>query len=310
MKKLLAVALSALTFFSFVPAATAQTATATELLSYLSVAPESNGSSYSRSLFRHWSDADRNGCNTREEVLLLESSIPITPGRGCRITRGKWFSEFDGRTFTSAASLDIDHFVPLKEAWDSGASGWNSRTREAFANDLGFAGSLIAVSASSNRSKSDRDPADWIPTRTAFRCNYAVTWVQVKYRWGLSADEREVAALRNLLGLCPAGESYSLPERAVDAPSPSPNPTVSPTPTETPSPSVSPSPTQSPAPSPTETAPASPSPTPTQAGTELPRITPGAFCAKDKEGTQGRASNGLVYTCKTSATDTRLRWRR
>ena len=308
MQKLFAVALSALTFFSFVPAASAQTATTTELLSYLSVAPESNGSSYSRSLFRHWSDADRNGCNTREEVLLLESSVSITPGRACRITRGRWFSEFDGRTFTSAGSLDIDHFVPLKEAWDSGASGWDSRTREAFANDLGFAGSLIAVSASSNRSKSDRDPADWIPTRTAFRCSYAVTWVQVKYRWGLSADEREVAALRNLLGLCPAGESYSLPERAVDAPSPSPIPTVSPTPTETPSPSVSPSPTQSPATSPTETAPVSP--TPTQAGTELPRITPGAFCAKDKEGTQGRASNGLVYTCKTSATDTRLRWRR
>ena len=308
MKKLLAVALSGLTFFSFMPAASAQTATATELLSYLSVAAESNGSSYSRSLFRHWSDADRNGCNTREEVLLLESSVPITPGTGCRITRGRWFSEFDGRTFTSAASLDIDHFVPLKEAWDSGASGWDSTTREAFANDLGFAGSLIAVSASSNRSKSDRDPADWIPTRTAFRCSYAVTWVQVKYRWGLSADEREVAALRNLLGLCPAGESYSLPERAVDAPSPSPITTVSPTPTETPSPSVSQSPTQSPAPSPTETTPVSP--TPTQAGTELPRITPGAFCAKDKEGTQGRASNGLVYTCKTSATDTRLRWRR
>lgn len=310
MRKLLALAMSVLSFFSLISPASAQNASAPDLLSYLVVAPESNGSGYSRSLFRHWSDADRNGCNTREEVLLLESRVPITPGRGCRITRGSWFSEFDGRAFTSAASLDIDHFVPLKEAWDSGASRWDSRTREAFANDLGFAGSLIAVSASSNRSKSDRDPADWLPIRAAYRCSYAVTWVQVKYRWGLSADEREVAALRNLLGLCPAGESYSLPERAVDVPAASPTPTVSPAPTETPSPTASPTPTQTPTPSPTETAPVSPSPTPTQTGTELPRIIPGAFCAKDKEGTQGSASNGLVYTCKTSATDTRLRWRR
>lgn len=307
MKKLLALALSALLISSLISPASAQPSSADDLLSYLVVAPESKGSSYSRSFFRHWSDADRNGCNTREEVLLLESRVSITPAKGCRITRGSWFSEFDGKTFTSAASLDIDHFVPLKEAWDSGASAWDSRTREAFANDLGFAGSLIAVSAASNRSKSDRDPADWIPTRTTYRCNYAVTWVQVKYRWGLTADEQEVAALRSLLGLCPAGESYSLPERAIALPTPSPTQTVSPTPT----PTASPTPTQTSTPSPTESATVSPSPTPTptQAGTDLPRITPGAFCARDKEGTQGRAANGLIYTCKTSATDTRLRWR-
>lgn len=289
--------------------ASAQAVSAIDLIGYLEVAPESNGSSYSRSLFRHWSDADRDGCNTREEVLLLESRSPITPGRGCRITRGSWFSDFDGRNFTSAASLDIDHFVPLKEAWDSGASRWDSRTREAFANDLGFDGSLIAVSSSSNRSKSDRDPADWIPSNASFRCTYAVTWVQVKYRWALSADDSEVAALRNLLALCPVGANYLLPERAVSAPAPSPSQSPSPSPTVSPTPS--PTPTSSPSPTQTPTVTPSPSPSPTQSTeSELPLITPGAFCARDKEGTQGRASNGLVYTCKTSATDTRLRWRR
>jgi hypothetical protein len=308
-KLIAAVAICAAVFGASSPVA-AQAPTAAELLNFIAVAPESNGSSYSRDFFRHWSDEDKDSCNTREEVLLLETLVPITPGRGCKITRGRWFSQFDGRTFTSAASLDIDHFVPLKEAWDSGASLWTASMREAFANDLGFEGSLIAVSAASNRSKSDRDPADWRPTNVSYRCTYAVTWVQIKYRWSLSADAAEVAALQSMLALCPPNENYLLPALAVGVtavPTPTPTPTQSatPTPTESPSPtqSASPSPTPSPSTSPTA------SPTPTQS-TELPLITPGAFCARSAEGTQGRSATGVIYTCKTSSTDTRLRWRR
>ncbi len=58
---------------------------------------------------------------------------------------------------TDDSAIDIDHIVPLSEAWKSGASGWTTAKREQFANDLSIA-QLIAVSASSNRSKGDSDP--------------------------------------------------------------------------------------------------------------------------------------------------------
>jgi hypothetical protein len=100
-------------------------------------------------------------------------------------------------TTTDASSFDIDHFVPLKEAWDSGAHAWDSGTRQRFANDLDYAGSLIAVSASSNRSKGASDPAEWLPPNRSYRCVYLVTWVEVKLRWNLSADPGEIAAIRS-----------------------------------------------------------------------------------------------------------------
>jgi hypothetical protein len=74
---------------------------------------------------------------------------------------------------TNASGFDVDHFVPLAEAWDSGAANWDSATRQAFANDLDFSMSLIAVTASSNRSKSDRDPAEWFDRLDA--------WEDVRY---------------------------------------------------------------------------------------------------------------------------------
>ncbi len=66
--------------------------------------------------------------------------------------------------------------------------------------DAGYAGSLIAVSASSNRSKSDRDPTDWLPERA--RCKYAKTWIAVKYRWRLAVDSQEKSELSRILRGC------------------------------------------------------------------------------------------------------------
>lgn len=166
------------------------------LVSQLRVEPEFVGG-YDRGLFRHWIDASGNGCDTRREVLIAESVTPVSVGSGCSISGGQWYSAFDEVTTTDASSFDIDHVVPLKEAWDSGAHGWDSGTRQRFANDLGFAGSLIAVSASSNRSKGASDPAEWLPPNRSYWCVYLVTWVEVKIRWNLSADSSEVAAIRS-----------------------------------------------------------------------------------------------------------------
>ncbi|MDG2027647.1 MAG: S-layer homology domain-containing protein [Acidimicrobiales bacterium] len=173
------------------------------LLDRLDVATE-NWTGYDRDLFDHWSDLDNDSCDTRQEVLTAESLIQVTTTNGCRVSTGQWLSTFDNVIVTDPSALDIDHLVPLAEAWDSGASGWDHDTRERFANDQDDARALIAVSASSNRSKSDRDPAEWLPPHQSYRCTYASDWVVVKTRWSLSIDTSEKAALTSILADCPA----------------------------------------------------------------------------------------------------------
>lgn len=170
------------------------------------------GNGYDRDLFRHWVDADSDGCDAREEVLIAESLSQASTGSGCSV-RGRWVSAYDGFLTTDPSTFDIDHMVPLAEAWGSGAFKWNAKTRQAFANDLGYAGSLIAVSASSNRSKSDQDPAEWLPPAQSYWCTYATEWIAVKYRWSLSVDRSEKAALNRLVVTC-GNPSIRLPSRA------------------------------------------------------------------------------------------------
>jgi hypothetical protein len=136
-------------------------------------------------------------------VLIAESVTTPRIGAGCAVA-GFWRSVYDGVTTRNLSTFDIDHVVALKEAWDSGAWAWTRARRQAYANDLGSAGSLRAVSAASNRAKSDRDPAEWLPPLTSFRCAYATGWVIVKVRWSLSVDTAERTALRRILSGCPA----------------------------------------------------------------------------------------------------------
>ncbi len=92
---------------------------------------------YDREKFRLWVDADGDCRDTRDEVLAAESKDPVS---GCDINRGKWRSYYDGRTWRRSSDVDIDHLVPLAEAWDSGAKRWDANTRERYANDLGTGG--------------------------------------------------------------------------------------------------------------------------------------------------------------------------
>ncbi|MFE9853349.1 HNH endonuclease family protein [Streptomyces sp. NPDC005576] len=102
----------------------------------------------------------------------------------------------------------------------SGAYGWTAEHREAYANDLGSERSLIAVTAKSNRSKADKDPASWLPPTEDDRCVYATDWTATKLRWELSADEAEHAALLKLAEACPDAvvEYEATPDRAVKFP--------------------------------------------------------------------------------------------
>jgi hypothetical protein len=176
-------------------------ATQSTILSVLATIPVMNEhpQGYSRSLFKHWIDADGDGCDTREEVLIAESTskAQVDP-YGCKVIEGDWFSPYEGATYTQPSNLDVDHMVPLKEAWDSGAWNWTASQRQAFANDLTDPRPLIAVLNSQNRSKSDKDPSNWIPPRTSYLCTYLANWVAVKSRWKLSMDQSEAGRIRNL----------------------------------------------------------------------------------------------------------------
>ena len=164
---------------------------ALDVLRGIRIAKEQN-SGYVRAKFVHWIDADGNSCDTREEVLIAESTSKAqVDAYGCKVVEGDWWSAYDGITTTSPSTFDIDHFVPLKEAWGSGAWSWSAAKRQTYANDLSDARALIAVTASSNRSKGDKDPTQWMPANGAITCAYLSDWVAVKAHWSLSMDESE-----------------------------------------------------------------------------------------------------------------------
>lgn len=165
-------------------------------LASLVIAPEGSRDGYDRSRFRHWIDSDADGCDTRCEVLVRQRTTAL-PG----LAGGGWLSTYDGYSTDDPSELDVDHVVALAEAWDSGAAAWNAARREAFANDLG-SGQLIAVTAATNRSKSDRDPAEWQPPNRNAWCEWGAAWIGVKAKWELTADQAEVSALNNIMRGC------------------------------------------------------------------------------------------------------------
>ncbi|MEU3322042.1 HNH endonuclease family protein [Streptomyces sp. NPDC006785] len=161
---------------------------------------------YSRTLYKHWNKglSATDGCNTRKEVILTEAVEAPQVAPGCALTGGSWLSKYDNVVVTDAARLDVDHFVPLAEVYDSEQTPWSAARREAYANDQDSPDTLIAVTAASNRSKSDKDPAEWLPTDASYHCTYAATWVATKLRWDLASDEAERQTLLGLAENCPA----------------------------------------------------------------------------------------------------------
>ena len=146
------------------------------------------------------------GMSTRERVLAAE-----------RLADGSWHSAYDNVTVADASKLDIDHLVPLAEAWESGGYAWTAATWRRFGNDLDDPRSLIAVTASTNRSKGAGDPADWLPPRIQYRCRYTADWVAVKARWELSVDRREQAALELVFSSCTGADFAGDPAAAASS---------------------------------------------------------------------------------------------
>lgn len=208
--------------------------TAQNELSQLLVAVQGLQDGYSRDKFPHWI-TQSGACNTREVVLKRDGTGVVT-NSACAAVSGVWFSPYDGATWMNASDVDIDHVVPLSNAWkvrvymfelifacanwrfQSGASSWTTSRRQAFANDLTNP-QLITVTDNVNQAKGDDGPEDWMPSVSkyyvptlltqylhyclaSYHCTYASMWIHVKYNYNLTIDTREKSALQTMLNTC------------------------------------------------------------------------------------------------------------
>lgn len=165
----------------------------------LAVIPEDRHP-YERSVFgAGWADLDGDCQDTRAEVLARDSLVPVA--KGCKVYRGKWLSYYDNLTWTRSFEVQIDHLVPLAEAWDSGAYGWEAGTRLRYANDLGDRHALVPTTTALNYAKLADDPSHFIPAISA--CRYILSWIAVKLRWNLSVDRPEHDAIASVAKSCP-----------------------------------------------------------------------------------------------------------
>ncbi|KAM5351779.1 hypothetical protein ACJ41O_004502 [Fusarium nematophilum] len=173
--------------------------TARSLLAGLTVAASTNTGTYDRDLFPHWSTVS-GACNTREFVLQRDGTNVVT-NSACAATSGSWYSPYDGATWTQASDVDIDHMVPLQNAWISGAASWTTAKRETFANDR-VRPQLWAVTDNVNQAKGSSPPNAWKPPLTSFYCTYSKSWIQVKSYWELTITSAEKTALADMLNYC------------------------------------------------------------------------------------------------------------
>jgi hypothetical protein len=183
------------------PSVTTSAVSTRTLLGQLVVARE-HAAGYEPARFGSWTDADRDGCNTRHEVLIAEAVGAPQVGVRCALTGGRWVSKYDGEAASDPSQLVIDRLVPPAEAWESGAWRWSADTLTRYANDLGYGPDLLAVSARSHRAKGDSDPTEWMPPRLSFTCTYVSWWVAVKWRWRLAVDTDEKQFVSSVLTFC------------------------------------------------------------------------------------------------------------
>jgi hypothetical protein len=182
---------------------TAGTAPPSELTALTITAP-SHEESYDRDAdFGGWIDVS--GCmNTRAEVLIRTSEVPVTFIRpaGCTVETGRWTDPWSGAVTTVAHDFQIDHTVPLANAWRSGAWSWPPARRIAFANDYADADHLVPIVASENEAKGDRSPDEWKPPDRGAWCRYARAWDRIKAKWHLSATPAEWNTLTTMSATC------------------------------------------------------------------------------------------------------------
>ena len=184
---------------------------ALSMLKGLTVAPAGTMAGYSREAFVHWAaEAQAYGwaepegsCDVRDAALIRDGECIRIDG-DCSITAGTWLDPYTGQTLSDPSEVDIDHIVPLANAWRSGASsaGWSTADREAYANDPEV---LLSADDAANQAKGDKGPEAWKPPNRAYWCEYARRWIWIKSDWDLTVNPAEETALGQMIGTCGGG---------------------------------------------------------------------------------------------------------
>nr|WP_246223229.1 DUF1524 domain-containing protein [Alteromonas profundi] len=158
-------------------------------------------SEYSRDLFPHWVDDDKDCQDTRAEVLITQSSIPVvfTDKSNCQVTTGAWYDPYTDKVYYDDDDLDIDHIVPLKWAYEHGADDWPLALRREFAN---APINTIAVYSRANRSKGAKGPSTWMPSNHSYRCKYLDKFIKITEVFKLEFKPRERRVINNQLAAC------------------------------------------------------------------------------------------------------------
>ncbi|WP_298458791.1 HNH endonuclease family protein [uncultured Cellulomonas sp.] len=183
-------------------------ASARAALASLEVKGRAPRTGYDRDLFgQAWVDVDRNGCDTRNDVLGRDLAVrTVKDGTGgCVVLTGTLQDPYSGRPVDfvrgvdTSAEVQIDHVVALSDAWQKGAQGWDDATRTAFANDPR---NLLAVDGGLNQAKGAGDAATWLPPHRPFRCRYVMRQAEVKAAYGLWVTAAERDAVERELDRC------------------------------------------------------------------------------------------------------------
>jgi len=160
-------------------------------LKKLEVSPPGSMSGYDREDFPHWSDAQENGwrvsdstCDVRDAALIRDGE-DVVVGEGCDVESGRWLDPYTTQTYTDPLDIDIDHLVPLANAYRSGASEWDEAERERYANDPEV---VLSVEDNANQEKGDKGPEAWKPSNRAIWCSYAKRWISVKSSYDLTIN--------------------------------------------------------------------------------------------------------------------------
>ena len=158
-------------------------------------------SAYDRNDWKHWEDFDGDCQNTRHELLIVSSIVPVTftNAQACTVSSGIWLGPYTGQVFTMASDVDIDHIIPLKYANDHGGARWSPLLKKVFANDPD---NILVTEDNANQSKGAKGPSEYMPPRQEYQCEYIRRWRFLLSKYELRADAADVAAIRNIDRSC------------------------------------------------------------------------------------------------------------
>lgn len=147
-------------------------------------------------------DSPADCLDTRDEVLLRDAvanRVTYKAGSQCEVIKGEWRDVYTGTKFKLATAVQIDHVIPLKHAFVTGAHAWRPASRCHFANFMANDYHLKAVSGRENMAKGGRGPEKYMPPNAKFQCQYLHDWMKIKAIWELAFSAEELTSIEEHL---------------------------------------------------------------------------------------------------------------